>query len=49
MSDDVQIETRLMAIDDELAVLRTAFEKVREEVRALAEAVRASAPIEPEA
>lgn len=46
--DDVQIETRLMAIDDELAVLRREFENVREELRALASAVRDLTPRAPE-
>ncbi len=40
MTDDVDIETRLMTIEDELAVLRREFENVREELRALASAVR---------
>ena len=44
MSDDVQIETRLMAIDEELAVLRREFENLREEMRALASAVREVVP-----
>ena len=38
--DDIQIETRLMAVDDELAALLREFENLREEVRALASAVR---------
>ncbi len=38
--DAVQIETRLMATDDELAALRRELENVREEMRALASAVR---------
>ncbi len=49
MTDDVGIETRLMAIDDELAVLRREFENVREELRALASAVRDLTPPEPDA
>jgi hypothetical protein len=40
MSDEIQVETRLMAIDEELAVLRREFENLREEVRALAATVR---------
>ncbi len=40
MSDEVQVETRLMAIDEELAVLRREFESLREELRTLAAAVR---------
>ena len=44
MTDDVQVETRLMAIDDEVAALRREFENLREEVRALASAVRDGLP-----
>lgn len=44
MTDDIQIETRLMAIDEELAVLRRELENVREEVRALASVVRDALP-----